>query len=1211
MSVIKPSTEVVPLTRENPYVGPRSFRPGEHLHGRDREIADLRDTLIAERIALFYSPSGAGKSSLLESGLRPELDEQGFRVLPTIRVGHESAVGSANRYVLSVLMSLEESDAVGGTRLSTDKLASHGLAEYLDGVAASDPDGGELCLFFDQFEEVFTVDVVDRDVKEAFFEQLGDLLRDREIWAIFAMREDYIAQLDPYLRLIPRRLSTRVRLDFLDTIAAEAAIRRPAATTGVAFTDDGLARLVDDLRTVRSEHGGETQLELGVYVEPVQLQVVCRQLWSRLPDDDHEVSVADIEAYADTNHALGQFYADQIEVVAAETGVTERSIRDWFESALITRQGFRAQVSEFPGADGPEVLRELENAYLIRADRRRGVNWYELTHDRMIGPVVESNAAWRDAQLVSFQRLAIEWQAAHEPDSMLVSAEAFDEARAWAAEHGAQLSEVDREFLARSERLETQRLVDSDRQRREIERARHQRRILTTALVVVLAALVMSIVAFRRAANARQAAQASLLRSEAGDLGARAQLAKNPYVGLLLAIEAEYRTPTPGVAGRTAWVAESARVARQLTDPVAVMTTGTGETMSVSWSASGDKFVAANADGTATVYGRDGQSIGEPFEVNRNAGTWSAAFSPDGSMLAVADSEQYVHLFDAAGRRRGEPILIGGGDSVRVFAWAPDSTRFVAGTGSFAAIYDADGRQLTDQLTTPQGNNLRAIAWSPDGQKFLIGDNDGKLTLFDDQGALVQADFADYKESSWSIAWRSDSEQVVAGFDDGVAHIYDVNGTLVGEPLVTGGDAAYAVSWSPDDEYMMSVNGDGQVLLYHGDGTRAGVPLVWTDEDAGRSIAWDPNASRVVVGYDDGSARIFALAPPGGYPPLAKLEQGIAAVAWSSLGTLAVGTESSENAAGDEIPGRVVLYSAAGEPVGEPFELDEGSVSDLAFTRDGNRLAVGNEDGGAVILDASAVALTEPFQPGEVGVIAVAWSPDGSQLAIGDYEGAVGIFDADGESVGTEFTAGVVGQPVNSVGWSPDGTRIVVGTDNSMAQFFDPRGTPMGTSFRTGGDHTGAVSWDPQGEFVAIANEDHTFGIYRPDGTSLVSDIKGGSVADLAWSPDGRLIALIGDDGTLRLATADGALLGDRFPIGSQESASVAWSPTDSRLVIGNAGGTVQLIHPWSEVEACLLLRRTFTVEAMERTAGGRSKCAHDELAEALPAHPTMIRTAP
>src|SRR5437762_13050014 len=103
----------------NPYVGPRPFtredvEKGTDLYGRNREVSQLFDLLIGKRIVLLYSPSGAGKTSLIQAKLIPRLQEEDFQVLPVIRVGLEprSIVGqagnpsSANRYVLSALHSL-------------------------------------------------------------------------------------------------------------------------------------------------------------------------------------------------------------------------------------------------------------------------------------------------------------------------------------------------------------------------------------------------------------------------------------------------------------------------------------------------------------------------------------------------------------------------------------------------------------------------------------------------------------------------------------------------------------------------------------------------------------------------------------------------------------------------------------------------------------------------------------------------------------------------------------------------------------------------------------------------------------------------------------------------------------------------------------------------------------------------------------------------
>jgi hypothetical protein len=81
--------------RRNPYVGPRSFQPGEPLFGRDREALELRYSLTSERIVLLCSPSGAGKSSLVNAGLIDKLKDD-FEIWAPTRVNTppERAVGS-------------------------------------------------------------------------------------------------------------------------------------------------------------------------------------------------------------------------------------------------------------------------------------------------------------------------------------------------------------------------------------------------------------------------------------------------------------------------------------------------------------------------------------------------------------------------------------------------------------------------------------------------------------------------------------------------------------------------------------------------------------------------------------------------------------------------------------------------------------------------------------------------------------------------------------------------------------------------------------------------------------------------------------------------------------------------------------------------------------------------------------------------------------
>ena len=163
----------------NPYVGPRAFQPGETLYGRDREVLELLDLVLAERIVLLHSPSGAGKTSLIQAALIPKLKEEGFEVLPVIRVKLEQPVGAdrgeaLNHYVLSTLLSLEEGVPTD-KQLAVAELARMSLDDYLSGRPAK---ADNRVLIFDQFEEVL-LNPADQPAKREFFRQLGVALRPR------------------------------------------------------------------------------------------------------------------------------------------------------------------------------------------------------------------------------------------------------------------------------------------------------------------------------------------------------------------------------------------------------------------------------------------------------------------------------------------------------------------------------------------------------------------------------------------------------------------------------------------------------------------------------------------------------------------------------------------------------------------------------------------------------------------------------------------------------------------------------------------------------------------------------------------------------------------------------------------------------------------------------------------------------------------------
>ncbi len=475
---------------DNPYVGPRPIKAGKEIYGRKRETSKLFDRLIAERIVLLHSPSGAGKSSLINAALLPLLRAEGFAVLPIMRVSGDTQVPGANRYVINALQCLEKNSPdpklfPNAKRLSPEELATLTLDDYLTqrALIESAPAGAPEqaaneryeVLIFDQFEEILTQDATDKDVKDAFFKQVGKALQKRHRWALFVVREDYLGALEPYAGLVPTRLSNRFRLDLLNHDAARQAMQGPAQERGVTFSDaaaeqligsvtfsDATAKpLIEGLAKVKVQGlGGEAEEKIGPYVEPVQLQVVCHRLWEKwqeLEPQTPEITPEHVKLVGNIDKALSEFYAEKVKAIAKESVISERALRQWFDSELITPQGIRSQVMQ----DAKDTLKgindEAENkvidallkSHLVRVEERRGVRWFELAHDRLVDPVRASNTEWFKQHLVPLQTQAPLWEEKRDPGLLLRGRE-WKKARRWADTHPLEITPVEKEFFEAS-----------------------------------------------------------------------------------------------------------------------------------------------------------------------------------------------------------------------------------------------------------------------------------------------------------------------------------------------------------------------------------------------------------------------------------------------------------------------------------------------------------------------------------------------------------------------------------------------------------------------------------------------------------------------------------------------------------------------------------------------------------------------------------------
>jgi GH24 family phage-related lysozyme (muramidase) len=396
--------------RSNPFVGPVPFEQDDSdlFFGRAGEVRELVSRIVAHRVVIFYAPSGAGKTSLLNAGVLPALEsEKGFEMLPAVRFSRVAADDTGNVYASITLACWSEGAHLPATTSDVT------LAMFLAGrEPAHDARGRRLprAVVFDQFEEIFTAYPERWEDREGFFEQLGEALEsDRYLRVVLSLREDYVAQLEPLLPLLPSFV--RFRLERLERDGAVEAVTGPVAHEGRNFAPGVAEALVEDLQTLRVDVGGDEPVETpGEFVEPVQLQVVCRSIWSELPEDVEQITAEHVHTSGDVDEVLQRFYDDAVRSAAEAARVREGRLRKWIQEAFITSVGTRSTVYQGQAVTAglPNAAVEvLEDRHVVRAERRAGARWYELTHDRFIGPIQEANAHYRERRARKLRRGAL------------------------------------------------------------------------------------------------------------------------------------------------------------------------------------------------------------------------------------------------------------------------------------------------------------------------------------------------------------------------------------------------------------------------------------------------------------------------------------------------------------------------------------------------------------------------------------------------------------------------------------------------------------------------------------------------------------------------------------------------------------------------------------------------------------------------------------
>jgi WD40 repeat protein len=1130
-----PSPSAGQNQRNNPYVGPRALGPGESIYGRERELLDLRDLLIAERIVLLYSPSGAGKTSLIQAGLIPEMKREEFGVLPLMRVGKNSAATTGNRYLASAILSLEEQLAPGDGSLPVADIAGISFADYLERREDLLPAGDSKLLIFDQFEEILTVDPLDQEGKAEFFAQVGAVLRDSSRWALFSIREDYVAALDPYTRAVPTRLKSNLRLDLLTPEAARLAIEEPARNRNVSFTPEATSQLIDDLRrvTVQSRVGTYGS-RLGPYVEPVHLQVVCSQLWEKPRSNPAEIGVAELATIGDVDSALGEYYAAHVGEVAREADVKEKAIREWFDRSLITESGIRSEVMWQPG--GSEGLNNaaidaLEAAHLVRKEERRDATWLELSHNRLVTPIRTNNARWFGAHLSLLQQQSVLWHRQNRNDALCLRGQALIEAQAWAEQHPGELTPTDHDFLTVSDEKERLRSTAQMRQRAMF---------FGSGFVITLALLAFALIQWRAADTQRNRAEKETQRAEKETKTASTRgLAALAYrmlderldLGTLLAYEASQRMDLPDTRG--------ALLAATIVNPRLVS-----------------------------------------FLHGQQSPVGAVAFTPDGKWLAVGDFTGRIVLWNVKTHRPERVFPKFFNDAVRAIAFSSDGKYMAASSKDGAVVLREFGAGSGEkQNVFSVGLDVWSVAFSPDSALLASGDSSGTVTVFDvATGTKTTLPDKGVGETR-SVAFSRSGLFLAAGYQDGCVVVWrrqdsqwtrfdEFSGSVASEKeKARRGSRIICIAFSPrDDNLLASGSRDWTVNLR--DVVQMRNLAQGKHWGSLNSLAFAPDGTSIISGAQDSTLRLWKVPQQenpadsigeGAVGPPAPLEQSgrpflghvgsVLATAFSPDGrTVASGgidreailwdTAWTEGPPSDTTTANFVLgLSPNGQMVVAGYsdghivcrDRVSGKVADgpahnklitsVNFSSEGRWMLSSSSDQSSATLIVSDVNSpgSEPVRI-EIGrrITFARLSPDGKRVAVAAYRGEILLWDVEKrEQIGPPLLGLEDNNNVYAVAFSRDGKRLAAGGTNQCAIIWN---IETRTHIKQFFEHNGsvrAIAFSPDGATIATASGDNTVILSDPEsgkakGPPLVGHR--GPVVALAFHKDGKILASGGED---------------------------------------------------------------------------------------------------
>jgi WD40 repeat protein/mono/diheme cytochrome c family protein len=300
---------------------------------------------------------------------------------------------------------------------------------------------------------------------------------------------------------------------------------------------------------------------------------------------------------------------------------------------------------------------------------------------------------------------------------------------------------------------------------------------------------------------------------------------------------------------------------------------------------------------------------------------------------------------------------------------------------------------------------VTALAFSPDGKSIAVSGNREVLIHALDGGAPAKR-LPGLSDRILSLAFSKDGTILVAGGGTparfGEIQIWDPSSNTLRRSVMLTGDTVFGVSLSPDATRIAAGGADNTVRIVDA-ATGALLRTMGAHENWVLGTVFGGDSKRIVSVGRDRAAKLTDAASGGFLENVNLLRGELSAVArHPSKEIVVIGGE-------ERVPyiylmdRPKVMKIADDTTLVRKLDRQNGAIAALAWSPDGNVIAVAGAAPEVNIYDAETGARVAQCKGHTAGIYTVAFSPDSKTLATGGFDGIVRLYDTATGAIKREF----------------------------------------------------------------------------------------------------------------------------------------------------------------------------------------------------------------